>query len=125
MANDLNREAPRLLNDRTFFNQCVSTQAILRGLTEALVFDSSGRTIARSNLTFALQFEPIDEALLERARQGAVVLLTTDPEEQTSELQSLMRISYAVFCLQKKPTHQMTYLITAQSIQTPTPDHQF
>src|SRR3546814_4609419 len=25
-------------------------------------------------------------------------------EEHTSELQSLMRISYAVFCLQKKPT---------------------
>src|SRR3546814_2444501 len=26
-------------------------------------------------------------------------------EEHTSELQSLMRISYAVFCLKKKPTH--------------------
>src|SRR3546814_4537800 len=26
-------------------------------------------------------------------------------EEHTSELQSLMRISYAVFCLQKKTTH--------------------
>src|SRR3546814_2040742 len=29
-------------------------------------------------------------------------------EEHTSELQSLMRISYAVFCLKKK-THQNTY----------------
>src|SRR3546814_2997333 len=27
-------------------------------------------------------------------------------EEQTSELQSLMRISYAVFCLHKKNTHR-------------------
>src|SRR3546814_3688804 len=27
-------------------------------------------------------------------------------EEHTSELQSLMRISYAVFCLQKKTIHQ-------------------
>src|SRR3546814_6078117 len=27
-------------------------------------------------------------------------------EEHPSELQSLMRISYAVFCLQKKQTHQ-------------------
>src|SRR3546814_3727959 len=27
---------------------------------------------------------------------------TGDPEEHTSELQSLMRISYAVFCLKKK-----------------------
>src|SRR3546814_1311211 len=31
-------------------------------------------------------------------------------EEHTSELQSLMRISYAVFCLQKKKTHQQAYI---------------
>src|SRR3546814_6769468 len=29
-------------------------------------------------------------------------------EEHTSELQSLMRISYAVFCLKKKKTHKPT-----------------
>src|SRR3546814_5434892 len=29
-------------------------------------------------------------------------------EEHTSELQSLMRISYAVFCLKKKRTHTIT-----------------
>src|SRR3546814_2532244 len=34
-------------------------------------------------------------------------------EEHTSELQSLMRISHAVFCLKKKKT-------TKQTIQTPT-----
>src|SRR3546814_5442409 len=31
-------------------------------------------------------------------------------EEHTSELQSLMRISYAVFCLKKKTTFTPTYL---------------
>src|SRR3546814_3145953 len=30
-------------------------------------------------------------------------------EEHTSELQSLMRISYAVFCLKKKNQHMNTY----------------
>src|SRR3546814_5117891 len=38
-------------------------------------------------------------------------------EEHTSELQSLMRISYAVFCLKKKTTHvdkQTTRNITQQ-----------
>src|SRR3546814_4971145 len=30
----------------------------------------------------------------------------TDSEEHTSELQSLMRISYAVFCLKKKHKHR-------------------
>src|SRR3546814_1901185 len=32
-------------------------------------------------------------------------------EEHTSELQSLMRISYAVFCLKKKTTHTMTHTL--------------
>src|SRR3546814_6900041 len=37
------------------------------------------------------------------ARRALVVgLLTVRSEEHTSELQSLMRISYAVFCLKKK-----------------------
>src|SRR3546814_8097397 len=31
-----------------------------------------------------------------------IVVLTVRSEEHTSELQSLMRISYAVFCLKKK-----------------------
>src|SRR3546814_4742189 len=35
-----------------------------------------------------------------------VLLLTMRSEEHTSELQSLMRISYAVFCLKKKKTKQ-------------------
>src|SRR3546814_18997676 len=33
---------------------------------------------------------------------------TLRSEEHTSELQSLMRISYAVFCLKKKKTHKRT-----------------
>src|SRR3546814_1058731 len=32
-------------------------------------------------------------------------------EEHTSELQSLMRISYAVFCLKKKNTHTHKHII--------------
>src|SRR3546814_5542332 len=38
-------------------------------------------------------------------------------EEHTSELQSLMRISYAVFCLKKKTTNQLTNT-TLLSIKT-------
>src|SRR3546814_8114408 len=37
-------------------------------------------------------------------------------EEHTSELQSLMRISYAVFCLKKKhTTEQQTHVLTANT----------
>src|SRR3546814_1528335 len=37
-------------------------------------------------------------------RAGEVALAVVRSEEHTSELQSLMRISYAVFCLKKKKT---------------------
>src|SRR3546814_6171798 len=36
-------------------------------------------------------------------------------EEHTSELQSLMRISYAVFCLKKQITQQKTHKITSRN----------
>src|SRR3546814_6670283 len=39
---------------------------------------------------------------------GSQPLSRPRSEEHTSELQSLMRISYAVFCLKKKNTHQTT-----------------
>src|SRR3546814_6344113 len=53
---------------------------------------------------------PLDEALtgnahftkLETRDRAFCRLLLTRSEEHTSELQSLMRISYAVFCLKKK-----------------------
>src|SRR3546814_4628507 len=47
---------------------------------------------------------------------------TTRSEEHTSELQSLMRISYAVFCLKKKITTKKTPARTHQTsnkIHTP------
>src|SRR3546814_1782404 len=37
--------------------------------------------------------------------ESAVEIGEERSEEHTSELQSLMRISYAVFCLKKKTTH--------------------
>src|SRR3546814_1619875 len=37
------------------------------------------------------------------------VITPTRSEEHTSELQSLMRISYAVFCLKKKKTNNKKY----------------
>src|SRR3546814_6326231 len=48
----------------------------------------------------ALPFQILDDLLME-----TMPAQSRDPwksEEQTSELQSLMRISYAVFCLKKK-----------------------
>src|SRR3546814_944137 len=47
------------------------------------------------------------------ARAGAALHVdATRSEEHTSELQSLMRISYAVFCLKKKKTKKETHNTT-------------
>src|SRR3546814_3231433 len=48
------------------------------------------------------------EGVVHRVAQAARSRVVERSEEHTSELQSLMRISYAVFCLQKKnyPYHQ-------------------
>src|SRR3546814_5850476 len=46
-----------------------------------------------------LRLEAVDQHLLEAG--GAAALVPFSAEEHTSELQSLMRISYAVFCSKK------------------------
>src|SRR3546814_8739433 len=45
---------------------------------------------------------PVDDLTRMDAHDGRRRLVDERSEEHTSELQSLMRISYAVFCLQKK-----------------------
>src|SRR3546814_10279852 len=60
-------------------------------------------------------------ASLARKKKLKLSLPGSRSEEHTSELQSLMRISYAVFCLKKKKTTQLTNMqaeyITKQPIQ--------
>src|SRR3546814_5135287 len=41
--------------------------------------------------------------------QGLLLFCSVRSEEHTSELQSLMRISYAVFCLKKKKKHRVRH----------------
>src|SRR3546814_3659993 len=48
--------------------------------------------------------EKAPDPALHRGRLWGVIASVRRSEEHTSELQSLMRISYAVFCLKKKTT---------------------
>src|SRR3546814_6867125 len=57
--------------------------------------------------------DPRPEGGTQRSGQGAAGIGQARSKEHTSELQSLMRISYAVFCLKKKTQiTQYTYLNT-------------
>src|SRR3546814_8111687 len=58
--------------------------------------------LSGKNYTYSTE----SERLLEKYRETA---LEERSEEHTSELQSLMRISYAVFCLKKKTKHNKTH----------------
>src|SRR3546814_10580425 len=52
--------------------------------------------------------------------QGINQIFFHRSEEHTSELQSLMRISYAVFCLKKKKRYEETTTLDTYQIQSTT-----
>src|SRR3546814_2581065 len=64
----------------------------------ASALDNTGRRLVRQSSILASHS---GEA---RIWNGCVFISVMRSEEHTSELQSLMRISYAVFCLKKKNT---------------------
>src|SRR3546814_5164362 len=66
--------------------------------TSALV--PCGTTGESPTLGFDEHYQVIDSCI--QAAAGRVPVIAGRSEEHTSELQSLMRISYAVFCLKKK-----------------------
>src|SRR3546814_10684722 len=63
------------------------------------------------------------DPLAAHARREPVTYLIFRSEEHTSELQSLMRISYAVFCLKKKKTTTRRSNTTTRT--APTTDNQY
>ncbi len=85
-ARDLGRDADRIMNRPAQFNQLIKLQAKLRNLTEAVVFDAGGRVLARSGLTYLLEFEPIPPGAVEKARAGEVALMTSDSDDRVRAL---------------------------------------
>ncbi|WP_084462620.1 sensor histidine kinase NtrY-like [Oceanibaculum pacificum] len=93
MAADLNREALSMIGNPRRLNAFVSAQAMVRSLTEAVMFDGSGTILGQSALSFSMQFETVPDAAIQEAQTGAVVLLDTDPDDR---VRALVRLdSYA------------------------------
>ncbi|MGE5538620.1 MAG: ATP-binding protein [Gemmatimonas sp.] len=90
MANDINRDGPLLVNSPTEFNDLIETQAALRSLTDAVVFDGAGRVIGRSRFSFVMQFDPVPPDALEKARRGEVVVFLNEGD---SRVRALVRLS--------------------------------
>jgi two-component system nitrogen regulation sensor histidine kinase NtrY len=77
MAHDLRGHLSRLLNHREEFNQYLTVMGGLRSMTEALVFDESHNVLGKSELTFALEFEPVPFSAVNQAAEGTPVVLTS------------------------------------------------
>ncbi|MEX0923838.1 MAG: PAS domain-containing sensor histidine kinase [Rhodovibrionaceae bacterium] len=87
MAQDVNREGGQLQYNPQRFNQFVSTQAALRALTEAIIFDESGRVLARADFSLLMNFDPrVPDWAMERAKQGEAVILTAPTEDRVRAL---------------------------------------
>ncbi|OAN43918.1 two-component sensor histidine kinase [Paramagnetospirillum marisnigri] len=88
MANDINREGGLLLRSPQAFAQFLGTQAAIRGLTEATVFDSRGTILARSGLIFAVEanIDQIPQWAYDKARAGDVAVMTGSGDDRVKAL---------------------------------------
>ncbi|WP_413203730.1 ATP-binding protein [Rhodospirillum sp. A1_3_36] len=88
MANDLNREWRRIPNSQAL-NQFLSTQTLLRNLSEVVVFNGDWTVIGRAGYTFSLQFEEIPAFLIEKAKEGEVVVM---PGQANDRVRALVQL---------------------------------
>ncbi len=89
MANDLNRDSPFLAGKQDRFNHLLTTLAALRSMPEALVVDSRGRVLARAPLSLSLEFSLVPQSALNKARQGEIIVMTSDNDDRVRAIVKL------------------------------------
>src|SRR3546814_8886921 len=115
------RRAPRSTRTDTLFPYTTLFRSMLPGMAftvahaaidagELLLLFTDGATDAR---------DPGGVLLGEERMLGLACPSQGRSEEHTSELQSLMRISYAAFCLKKKKDVRQTTRTSPRNAQTP------
>lgn len=90
IANDVNREAFKLLNDPKLLNQYLTNQAVLRNLSEAIILDGTGQMVAQSRFAFAITFTSVGDGWIDQARNGEVVILRGD---ETNKLRAAVKLN--------------------------------
>lgn len=91
MANDLNRQAAELSSNSQQFSRVLTGQANLRGIPEAIVADSNGTILARSQFSQALEFELAPDWALNQAATGEIVVLTSGKDDRVRAVVRLAR----------------------------------
>src|SRR3546814_14740878 len=96
------RRPPRSTRTDTLFPYTTLFRSEMPMAEVVLDFFDRLKSVSRGYASFEYEFVRFEAADLVR-------LDVLRSEEHTSELQSLMRISYAVFCLKKKKTTTIIY----------------
>jgi len=86
MARDVNRAAPHLMHNADAFGQFLNAQAAVRALSEATVFDSSGRILARTTLSLWTEFEDVPLGAINLTASGDVVIIGRKQEDRVRAL---------------------------------------
>src|SRR3546814_4055945 len=121
------RRTPRSTLTNTLFPYTTlfrSSRAMINREPATICFPFTGDAIGGSHISVLGLIRNLDRSryrplILPQRPDGAVATLRS--EEHTSELQSLMRISYAVFCLKKKKHKPM---LTSQNYNSATHNDQ-
>ena len=91
IASALNREVGWIGDSEERLAKVLNNELHTRDMMDALVFDGSGRVLARSSFGFSLGFETIRDVDLERARAGDVVMFSDDGQSRVRALYRLDR----------------------------------
>ncbi|MDG2243767.1 MAG: PAS domain-containing sensor histidine kinase [Rhodospirillaceae bacterium] len=87
VASDINRQWPQLSRSNDMLSRFLSTQAGVRGLTEAVIFREDMQVIAKAGYTFSLQTgEQIPLSVIAEASMGEVAVLTGEGGDRVRAL---------------------------------------
>src|SRR3546814_10515341 len=101
-------------NCKDGFGHALWKQFAEMGFTGILVSEEDGG-MGMGHVEAGIVLEEIGRNLTPSPFLTSAVVAATRSEEHTSELQSLMRISYAVLCLKKKTTAPTITITTQQT----------
>lgn len=110
MAYDLDKQLNKLKYDRNKMDAYLTHMTSLRSLSEAMIFDDAQNILGRSNLTFALQFEPIPLDAINQAKNEKIVFLSNLHKDR---IRALVRL----------PTTPDIYLFVGRSVDPTVLNH--
>ncbi len=95
MAGDIDRQGDLMMLDERLFSKVIDTQSLLRNLSEAIVITRSGQVLARSILTFTLEYDLPSDFSFKQANEGDVVLMMNEDQDRVRALTQLKSIPEA------------------------------